>query len=266
MKQDRLCLQLMSVPLRITCDHLLSCVIKDRFTAFLASPSDGRLAYSVRLHSLDHALDHPRRPEVSGSGGFYTFVRHDMSGSIDSGKRLIQARLWPNQYSLETMLRIIYSVLLMRKGGCLIHASSVAWANQGFLFVGPSGSGKTTIAHLLPEVAILSDEISALAPWQGVYHLFGNTFFSDDQEKGLARQVPLKRVFFLFHGRQNTCLPMRSQAATRILLQTVMFFLRDNSAGLQMMDTLIALVEQVPCFALHFLPEPAVWQTILSTI
>ena len=64
-------------------------------------------------------------------------------------------------YAIDSVLRIVHTLLLSAEGGFLLHASSVVRNGRAFLFTGPSGAGKTTIVGLAPhDVTVLTDEIS----------------------------------------------------------------------------------------------------------
>jgi ABC-type multidrug transport system ATPase subunit len=55
-----------------------------------------------------------------------------------------------NPFSLDSVLRILHTLLLAREGGFLLHASSAIRNGSAFLFSGVSGAGKTTMARLAP--------------------------------------------------------------------------------------------------------------------
>lgn len=70
-------------------------------------------------------------------------------------------RQTPNPYSIDSVLRILHSLVLAREGGFLVHAASAVRNGRAFLFSGISGAGKTTISRLAPaDVRLLTDEIS----------------------------------------------------------------------------------------------------------
>ena len=66
-----------------------------------------------------------------------------------------------NPYSIDSVLRIVHTLLLARAGRFSLHASSAVRNGRAFLFAGVSGAGKTTIARLAPpDAMLLTDEIS----------------------------------------------------------------------------------------------------------
>ena len=56
-----------------------------------------------------------------------------------------------NPFSLDCVLRVIWSTLLPRLGGFLIHGCALRHAEVGFVFPGQSGAGKTTLARKAPD-------------------------------------------------------------------------------------------------------------------
>jgi len=55
-----------------------------------------------------------------------------------------------NPYSIDSVLRIVHTLVLARNGGFLLHASSGIRNGKAFLFSGLSEAGKTTMARLRP--------------------------------------------------------------------------------------------------------------------
>ncbi len=70
-----------------------------------------------------------------------------------------------NPYSLDSVLRIVHSLILAERGGFLLHAASAICDGRACLFSGVSGAGKTTMTRLAPpDVTLLTDEISYVRP------------------------------------------------------------------------------------------------------
>jgi hypothetical protein len=55
-----------------------------------------------------------------------------------------------NPYSLDSVLRILHSLILAERGGFLLHAASAICDGRAYLFSGVSGAGKTTMTRLAP--------------------------------------------------------------------------------------------------------------------
>ena len=66
-----------------------------------------------------------------------------------------------NPYSIDSVLRIVHTLILAREGGFLLHSAGAIRNGRAFLFSGVSGAGKTTISRLAPpDVTLLTDEVS----------------------------------------------------------------------------------------------------------
>src|SRR5713226_8803249 len=93
--------------------------------------------------------------------GRWTLQRGDFRAEWDAGTRRGWIRQTLNPYAIDSVLRIVHTLVLAADGGFLLHASSAVRDGRAVLFTGPSGSGKTTIARLAPpDVTLLTDEIS----------------------------------------------------------------------------------------------------------
>jgi hypothetical protein len=93
--------------------------------------------------------------------GRWVMERGDFRAEWDPERRQGWVRQSPNPYSIDSVLRILHSLILAREGGFLVHAASAIRNGRAFLFAGVSGAGKTTISRLAPQdVVLLTDEIS----------------------------------------------------------------------------------------------------------
>jgi hypothetical protein len=97
--------------------------------------------------------------------GRWVMERGDFRAEWDAERRRGWVRQSANPYSIDSVLRILHSLVLAREGGFLVHAASAIRNGRAFLFAGGSGAGKTTIARLAPaDVVLLTDEISYVRP------------------------------------------------------------------------------------------------------
>jgi hypothetical protein len=107
--------------------------------------------------------------------------RGDFRAEWDPERRRGWVRQSPNPYSIDSVLRILHSLILAREGGFLVHAASAIRNGRAFLFAGVSGAGKTTISRLAPpDVVLLTDEISYVREVRS-------------QESGVRSQKPEER-------------------------------------------------------------------------
>ena len=93
--------------------------------------------------------------------GRWLMERGDFRAGWDPERRRGWVRQTAHPYAIDSVLRILHTLLLARQGGFLVHAASAIRDGRAFLLAGPSGAGKTTLARLAPpDVALLTDEVS----------------------------------------------------------------------------------------------------------
>ena len=91
-----------------------------------------------------------------------------------------QGRCEMNPFSLDCVLRVIWSTLLPRQGGFLIHGCALRHAEVGFVFPGQSGAGKTTLARKAPDPDdVLTDELSVARRTEDGWRVYGTPFWGD---------------------------------------------------------------------------------------
>jgi hypothetical protein len=139
----------------------------------------------------------------------------------------------------------------------LVHACAVDYRGQGWLFLGTSGAGKTTLSHLWKEeagVTILSDDRIIIRETENGYRIYG-TPWHGNAEIVSPLSVPLSRIFFLVHDRENRITPvLGADAASRLLVRSFPTFW--GSDGMRYTLELCGrLSSYVPCYELGFVPD-----------
>ena len=95
--------------------------------------------------------------------GRWTIDRGDFHAECDLAAGRGRVRQSENPYAIDSLLRVLHTLVLAREGGFLVHAASAVRGGRAFLFAGVSGAGKTTISRLAPpDATLLTDEISYL--------------------------------------------------------------------------------------------------------
>ena len=125
-------------------------------------------------------------------------------------------------YALDSVIRIIHSLVLAKTGGgFLLHAASAVSNGSAFLFSGVSGAGKTTISRLAPsDATLLTDEISYIRRTGADYQAFGTPFAGELGIAGEDIAAPIGALYFLRKGTRNEIGPIdaaqrRPDAATQ---------------------------------------------------
>lgn len=195
--------------------------------------------------------------------GRWLLSRGEFRAAFDLRSRRGHLACVPNPYSVDTLLRIVHSLLLAPAGGLLLHASGGIRGGRGFLFSGVSGAGKTTMARLAPpDVQLLTDEISYLRRGEDGFRVYGTPFSGELGIQGESVSAPLAAVYLIEHGAANRLELVPEAEAARRLMRNVLFFARDAHLVSQVFATVCELVRCVPVFRLEFLPDPRVWEII----
>jgi hypothetical protein len=234
-----------------------------RYRDFLCPGSRPRFEFDVLLVVPDSAMESDEDVSVSMQDGRWSLRRGDFRAEWDprSGHGII--RQSANPYSIDTVLRIVHTLILARDAGFLLHAASAVRGQKAFLFSGVSGAGKTTISSLAPaDVTLLTDEISYIRQVSGQYRAFGTPFAGELARPGENCHAPISTLFFLEKGPSNRRIPMAKPEAVRRLMRNILFFAEDPALVDQVFRTACHFVESVSVEALVFVPDAGVWELI----
>lgn len=241
-------------------------VIRDRFKGFL---SPDAAAWRIEINPRPGSLPSSEGVAVKRDGGpaRFSVTRHDFAGTVDLGERTADVTLTnPDEVSpdvsLDSFMRILYSLALVETHGLVVHAASLVRDGRAYLFCGPSGSGKTTVARLSTDATLLSDELSIVRLAEGHAVCFGTPFRGELALGGEDRAAPLVGIYFLRHGGRHTLETLRPGQALARLLPNVLFFAREADVTAAVFRIAADLVEAMPCFDLSFRPDPGFWDVI----
>ena len=200
---------------------------------------------------------------VFRNGARWQLERGDFRAEWDPVARHGRIRQSANPYSLDTVLRIVHTLVLAREGGFLVHASSAIRNGRAFLFAGLSGAGKTTISRLAPPDAnVLTDEISYVRKEADGYVAFGTPFAGDLGKAGDNLKAPLAAIYLLAQGPENRVEEVGPAEAARGLLANILFFAEDADLVRAVFRSALEFVERVPVRRLTFLPTARVWEWV----
>jgi hypothetical protein len=218
-----------------------------------------------RLHEVDLHEDDLQEDdlEVTFESGLWRMCRGDFSAEWDpvSGEGRIRQAM--NPYSLDSVLRIVHSLVLARRGEFLVHAASAILSRRALLFAGVSGAGKTTISRLAPAHAtLLTDEISYVRRGAKGYDAHGTPFAGELARLGTHCSAPLSAVYLLRQGRENRIEEIDPALATQALLRNILFFARDAELVQSIFEGACEFVERVPVRQLTFRKDASVWELL----
>ncbi len=185
--------------------------------AFLQLLDERYAGFMVHGVSPDYEFDIELTPRGQGSpdddvrvyrsNGQWRLERGDFRAEWDPAARQGRIRQSANPYSIDTVLRIVHTLVLARQGGFLLHAASAVRNGKAFVFAGASGAGKTTLSRLAPgDADVLSDEISYVRREAGGYYAYGTPFAGELARAGRTcarRWTP------------STCSPRARKTASR---------------------------------------------------
>ena len=239
---------------------------KARYANFISTETASYLRIEVdilsekMIHNLAMDAD---RPDVRFDNGTerVTFSWQDISGEFDlvSGKARMICPLSP--IALNSILRFVYSLVLLKESGFLVHASGLIKNGKGYIFPGKSGAGKTTITQLSPGATLLSDDLPLVKMGHAPL-IFGTPFWGGLAVAGEKTSAPLAGIYFPVKDRKNYTERLRPRQVIEKLLPNVVFFFKNEKFSKQLFDLSFNLATKVPAFELHFLPNPSFWECI----
>ncbi|HEY6443907.1 MAG TPA: hypothetical protein VIY66_11275 [Candidatus Acidoferrales bacterium] len=250
------------IPILLQSNDAAFCrMLGQRYAGFLNPATEPACSFEIDLRSSATPSDEDAR--VSRRGHFWVLERGDFLAEWDSRSRRGWIRQSPNPYSIDTLLRLVHSLLLAEEGGFLLHAASAVRRGRAFLFSGISGAGKTTISRLAPSDAnLLTDEISYVRRAARDYRAFGTPFAGELARPGENLSAPLGALYFLEKGPVNRIEPMARMATARALLRNVLFFAHDRELVQRVFDSALDFVSRVEVARLIFAPDQRVWTLI----
>jgi hypothetical protein len=246
-----------------TADPSFRELLASRYAGFIGASAEPSYELDVDLvpPSVEMASDEDVRVEMQG--GQWHLRRGDFRAQWDPSLRRGRVRQTANPYSIDSVLRIVHTLVLAREGGFLLHAASAVRHGRAFLFSGVSGAGKTTISRLAPpDATLLSDEISYVRRVGEGYSACGTPFNGELARVGENCSAPIHTLFFLAQGPENRIESVNPAEALRCLLRNVLFFAEDAELVKLIFRSACEFVDRVPVKRLTFVPDERVWDLI----
>jgi hypothetical protein len=237
-------------------------ILNGRYRDYVSAGVTAEFTFRVELVPPD-SFNPDDDAEVWLQDGEWRLQRGDFRASWDPAKRQGQINQSANPYSIDSVLRIVHTLMLAPTGGFLLHASSAIRNGKAFLFSGLSEAGKTTIARLAPsDVVLLTDEASYVRKVDGHYVAYGTPFAGEMGEPGKNVSAPIAALYLLKKAQENRIEAVEPAEAVQRLLRNILFFAHDAEMVRQVFESACAFVATVPVFQLSFLPDQRVWELI----
>jgi hypothetical protein len=223
--------------------------VRERYGAFnMPAAPDVDAGFSLRLRfesapppadiDAHHAKVQAHPLTVKATDKTITIARWDLAVRL-TAKRSRGRTEWVgtgrcrmSPFSLDCILRVIWSALLPREDALLVHSCGLRHAEVGVVFPGQSGLGKTTLARKAPDADdVLSDELIVIrrTPSDGGWRVHGTPFWGDFARGGLSmRSWPLRALAFLAQRDRVEMSPVTSSESAQRLLECMLCFQTDR--------------------------------------
>ena len=260
---QKVIIEIGGMPIQVRCESPeFVRTLEGRYSGFLSPEARPLIRFDVEL-APPGRISREDDVAVRFESGRWLIERNDLRAEWDAAERCCRILQSLNPYSIDTVLRIVHTLILAREGGLLVHAASAVRNGKAFVFAGVSGAGKTTIASLAPaDVMLLTDEISYLRRKDHGFFAYGTPFAGELAKSGENIQAPQAALYFLHKGPENAIERMRASEALRRLLRNVLFFAHDPELVDLVFETAYELVRRVPVYQLTFVPDQRVWELI----
>jgi len=238
--------------------------VADRYEGFLQQTPDCAAEYCFAVKT-DEGLPAGSEvsPAVTGRPKWYRLVRRDFEVEVLPDERKMHGIIARNLYSFDSLLRVFFSVALLDLDGLLLHSCAAVEGSRAFAFFGVSGAGKTTTARLsLPQHPVLSDELTVIRQVGGEHRAFGTPFWGEMQKNGANVSAKLGGLMQLVKDTETRLVPLRPVPALQRLLPCVLFFARQEELVQRAVDICCRLVQDVPVYEMHFLPDASFWRLV----
>lgn len=200
--------------------------------------------------------------KVSYHNQIFFIDRPDLEAEIDCFHRKAKVSNRAAIYSFDSFLRILYSLLLIEKGGFLLHAASVVKDGQGYIFMGKSGAGKSTVAEFSSTYKILSDEISLVRKCGHKYLLYSTPFWGEQEIKGDNFFAPIKGIFCLKKGKQIKKSPLAQREALPRLMENILYFAKEPDLTRQVFQNSYDFISLHSLYKLEFMKNNYFWDIV----
>jgi hypothetical protein len=248
----------------IVCEFLVSdpwfeAALLERYSAFLTE--DAPLL--TLAHEKDDSMTSQSTFEVPARverlepdrDAFRLYWRYDpFDALIDLDRGTGTFRMRTGVYCFDSFLRVVYSILLARSNGALVHGACVMAANAAWLMVGMSGAGKSTLCAQGFKT-VLGNELVAVRRDGAGFRVFATPFWGDSVPGKVSESAELARLCLLRKGGGNMIAPARRADALMTVLACTIFFGPPELSG-SVLDLCSDLVEATFHGALHFEPSP----------
>jgi len=234
-----------------------------RYEGFVDATSAPRFTFDVNLVTPTPEMESEEGVRVEMRNGEWHLHRGDFRAQWNPRAGQGSIRQSANPYSIDSVLRIVHTLILAKEGGFLLHAASAIRRGRAVLFSGVSGAGKTTISRLAPrEATLLTDEVSYVRRVREEYQACGTPFAGELARVGENCSAPISTLYLLAKGPENKVESVSAADAVGCLLRNILFFAEDAELVKLVFRSACEFVDRVPVRRLTFVPDQRVWDLI----
>ncbi|MDI6891162.1 MAG: hypothetical protein QMC83_09560 [Thermodesulfovibrionales bacterium] len=179
--------------IRLDDDEFANQLIEEHYNNFLSNKDPSLLEGS------QVAIEH----YIKGDSLYFKGLKGDIEGCVNLSSCKVTGTTIRVPFRFDALLRVIYSLWLVKFGGLMVHAAGVKDHDGAYVFCGVSGSGKTTIARLSEDKVILGDELIAIRSFNGLYKAYGTPFMGEFVSGGVNIKTDLRHIFLLKKDQRN---------------------------------------------------------------
>lgn len=209
-------------------------------------------AFPEKLHHL----------KISQKNEIILIKHNDLTAYLNFNSLQGETTFYNIKYSFDSLLRIFFSIFLIKNNGFLLHSAGIKYKNKVLIFFGPSEAGKTTISSTVPKNLVLSDEIIALQKIKDKWLAFSTPFFGELKGKGFLYKGKLAALFYLCKDTKNKINLINNKQAAKFLLQNIINFSNDKTIIFNYLQLVEDLINNYQFADLHFLPDKKIWREI----
>lgn len=152
-----------------------------------------------------------------------------------------------------TAIGVVYSRLILKNGGFVIHGSSISYKGNGIVFSAKSGTGKSTQTRLwmesLTDVVLINDDSPAITFDEDTVYLNG-TPFAGTTGINTNKTVPLRALVFIERSKEPYIEKLSFKEAIPRFMDEIGKSLVSDNISL-CVDFAAKLMEKVPVYLLH---------------
>lgn len=253
--------------IRLNDDEFANQLIEERYNNFL-SVKNPSLYVDINVRPIESpsllegsqvAIEH----SVNGDSLYFNGFKGDIEGYIDLSSGKVVGTTIRVPFRFDALLRILYSLWLVKSGGFLLHAAGVKDNDDAYVFSGVSGSGKTTVARLSEDNKVIqNDELIAIKSFNGSYQVYGTPFMGEFARGGQNCTGDLRQIFLLKKDNRNFLAPLDQGQRLKELFQCILFFGENTNLLNTLFNLCTDIAEKIPFYQLHFLPDRSFWKCI----